>query len=196
MAIPPFDPDFWRSRLREAGLRVTGARVDILRILHGAPLPLTAGEAFAAIEALGPADRVTVYRTLNSLVESGIAHRVDPGDRVWRYGLVAGEHHHHAHFVCDACGELRCLSDAMITVSMKGREKPDRFKITQQDVYLHGTCETCLDDEPAVRAAPAAPAKAAPAPRTRPSSPGAKPARAAGAKPAARRTTGKRGRRA
>jgi Fur family ferric uptake transcriptional regulator len=138
-----FDQDLWKSRLREAGLRVTGARLDVLRTLHDSPLPATAQDILDAVEKLGHTDRVTVYRTLNSLVEAGIAHRVDPGDRTWRFGLLAGEHIQHAHFVCDDCGSIRCLDDATVTVSMKGR--PDRFRVKQQDVYLHGTCETCLD---------------------------------------------------
>lgn len=145
-----FDDELWKTRLRGANLRITGARLDILRALHDSPLPLSAQEILAQMERRGPADRVTVYRTLNSLVENKLAHKVDPGDRIWRYGLLAQDHRQHAHFVCDACGVIRCLEEATITVSVKGRASGDRFKITQQDVYLHGTCETC-QDEPAKR---------------------------------------------
>lgn len=148
MGTPAFDQEHWKKRLRNARLRVTGPRLDVLRVLHDSPLPATAQEVLASAGRLGPTDRVTVYRTLNSLVKSGIAHRVDPGDRTWRYGLLAEHHGQHAHFVCDECGTIRCLEDAMITVSMKGRPSPDRFRVKQQDVYLHGTCETCLDSAP------------------------------------------------
>lgn len=145
MSRPGFDGDYWKARLRGAGLRVTSARLDVLRTLHDSPRPATAQAVFEAVEALGPTDRVTVYRTLNSLVESGLAHRVDPGDRTRRFGLLADDHGQHAHFVCDDCGTIRCLEEAMVTVSMKGRPSSDRFKVKQQDVYLHGTCEACLD---------------------------------------------------
>lgn len=148
MPTPTFDDESWKARLRDADLRVTSARLDVLRVLHDSPLPMTAHEILEAAEKSGATDRVTVYRTLNSLVEAGIAHKVDPGDRVWRYGLLAADHRQHAHFVCDACGTIRCLEEAMITVSMKGKPSADRFKVTQQDVYLHGTCEDCLDEEP------------------------------------------------
>jgi Fur family ferric uptake transcriptional regulator len=145
MTRPAFDQDHWKDRLRELGLRVTGARLDVLKTLHDSPLPMTAQHVLEAVAELGPTDRVTVYRTLNSLVDLGIAHRVDPGDRTWRFGLLAKDHHQHAHFVCDDCGSIRCLEEALITVSMKGRPTSDRFKVKQQDVYLHGTCETCLE---------------------------------------------------
>ncbi|MBL8747372.1 MAG: transcriptional repressor [Phycisphaerae bacterium] len=148
MTRPAFDQDHWKGRLREAGLRVTGARLDVVRTLHDSPLPMTAQDILDEVAKLGPTDRVTVYRTLNSLVELGIAHRVDPGDRTWRFGLLAKDHHQHAHFVCDDCGSIRCLDEALITVSMKGRAASDRFKVKQQDVYLHGTCEACLELPP------------------------------------------------
>lgn len=146
MSRPAFDQDHWKERLRSAGLRVTGARLDVLRTLHDSPLPATAQEILDSVEKLGHTDRVTVYRTLNSLVEAGIAHRVDPGDRTWRFGLLVDEHARHAHSVCDECGTIRCLEEAMVTVSMKGKPGASRFRVKQQDVYLHGTCETCLDE--------------------------------------------------
>ncbi|MFM9957664.1 MAG: Fur family transcriptional regulator [Phycisphaerales bacterium] len=148
----------WADRLRERGMRVTRSRLEVLRVLGASPSPMQAQEI---IEALSDehTDRVTVYRTLNSLVESGMAHKVDPGDRVWRYGLLAsasrhgtahggaaGGHEAHAHFVCDDCGTIRCLEDATIRVSLNAKPDGEKFKITQKDVYLHGTCEKCLEE--------------------------------------------------
>lgn len=149
----------WSERLRQRGLRVTRSRLDVLRVLTASPAPMQAQEVLDALSR-ERADRVTVYRTLNALVESGLAHRVDPGDRVWRYGLLApvprpegaagdaaSPHGHgaHAHFVCDDCGTVRCLEDATIRVSLNSKANAERFKITQKDVYLHGTCEKCLE---------------------------------------------------
>lgn len=140
-----FDEPHWRQRLHDANLRATGARLAVLRALANSPLPVSAQELIDAVDQ-SEADRVTVYRTLNSLVEAGLAHRMDPGDRVWRFGLLAHEHERHAHFVCDACGTIRCLADATISVAYKGRKQSERFKVHQQDVYLHGTCESCDTD--------------------------------------------------
>lgn len=150
----------WSQRLRERGMRVTRSRLDVLRVLSASPSPMQAQDVIDALPH-GNADRVTVYRTLNTLVESGMAHKVDPGDRVWRYGLLAaadrdassGPHPHpsahphegHAHFVCDDCGTIRCLEDATIRVSLNNKNDGEKFKITQKDVYLHGTCEKCLE---------------------------------------------------
>lgn len=151
----PFDEPWWKSRLRERGLRATDQRIDVVRVLCASPVPLTAQEVLVGARSLQEdADRVTIYRTLASLVEAGLAHRMDPGDRVWRFGLLTreqdGEHRGHAHFVCDACGEVRCLADATISVSLRGKAAEQRLRIKQQDVYLHGTCESCQVEAPAL----------------------------------------------
>lgn len=132
----------WAARLREAGLRATGTRLDILRALAAASSPLNAQEVYSALPA-GSADRVTVYRTLNSFVQVGIAHRIDPGDRVWRFGLTDVGHADHAHFVCDSCGGVECLENAAIRVVIEGGSRARTARITQRDVYLHGRCDRC-----------------------------------------------------
>ncbi|HVZ94381.1 MAG TPA: Fur family transcriptional regulator [Phycisphaerales bacterium] len=140
----PFDPNLWKTRLREAGLRVTVTRLAVLRTLHESPTPLSAQEVFERLDSQG-ADRVTIYRTLASLEEVKLLHRVDPGDRVWRYGLLQKSHHEHAHFVCDDCGEIRCLDDAAVTISFSSAAKRagEKIRVKQHDVYLHGVCEKC-----------------------------------------------------
>lgn len=166
----PFDETWWKQRLRECNLRATGPRVEVVRVLASSPTPMTAQEVLdetARAGAAESADRVTVYRTLSSLVEAGLAHRMDPGDRVWRFGLVracgdvAHEHNGHAHFVCDACGVMQCLDDATINVSLKGKGE-QRLRIKQQDVFLHGTCESCQDEEGTREAGGAGAARAKP----------------------------------
>jgi len=152
-----------KDLLRHAKLRITGVRLSILRVLSASRVALDANAVSAAVAAAGDtADRVTVYRTLNTRVEAGIAHRVDPGDRVFRYsltdhGLCTESHHEHEHphMVCDRCGEVECIEDAEVVIKPKpaGTSGHDstgsrrKFRITQQSVMLHGTCDRCFDDE-------------------------------------------------
>jgi Fe2+ or Zn2+ uptake regulation protein len=154
----------FRDALKRGKLRVTSVRLDVMRVLGASREALDASEVTARLDS-ATADRVTVYRTLNTLVESGLAHRVDPGDRLYRYSLSApaseaGHGHHradHPHVVCDSCGAVECLEDAEVIVRSKGPvagsgkpgagrggNAPDRrFKVSQQSVTLHGTCEQC-----------------------------------------------------
>lgn len=139
--------------LRAAGMRVTSVRLSVLDMLAKARSAMTAQEV---VEALGEADRVTVYRTLNALVEAGVAHKVDPGDRVFRFGLTptptsTAEQggHQHPHFVCDACGNVECLEDTEVIVQARAGAKrgaSKKMRLSSQDVLLHGTCEGCGDE--------------------------------------------------
>lgn len=147
-----------RDLLKRGKLRVTSVRMAILRVLRDSRVAMDAADVARAIKDAGEdADRVTVYRTLNSLVDSGIAHRVDPGDRVFRFSLTdhgrcTGEHHEHEHphMVCDSCGAVECVEDAEVIIKPRTDLPPEtprhRLKLTQQDIMLHGTCDKCADE--------------------------------------------------
>lgn len=147
--------------LRRGGLRVTGIRLGVLGVLRSTQ-SAHPGRTMLATEvagALPDADRVTVYRTLGSLVDAGIAHRVDVGDRLFRFGLTDHAHchgeahdHEHPHLVCDACGVVQCLDNAVVTIQPRAGGAPGRWQnIRQQDVTLHGTCAHCGPGTPASR---------------------------------------------
>jgi Fe2+ or Zn2+ uptake regulation protein len=91
-----------RALLRSVGLRATPARLAILDMLCHATAALDAQQVQGVLAAAAASsslsglktDRVTIYRTLNSLAEAGIAHRIDMGDRIFRYAMAGG---HAAH---------------------------------------------------------------------------------------------------
>ncbi len=156
-----------RDVLRAANLRITGMRLTLLEQMGAARAPATAQQIFDELCAAAKRDkatrpdRVTVYRTLNTLVEAGLAHKVDPGDRVYRFSLTdharcEGEKHvhEHPHFICDSCGTVECLEGAEVVVKSHAarpeQEQAPKRKVKQDGVVLHGTCETCVD-EPAKR---------------------------------------------
>jgi Fur family ferric uptake transcriptional regulator len=167
---PPTSP---KDVLRRAGLRVTEMRIALLEHLSHARRPATAQQIFDELCAQAKRkradrpDRVTVYRTLNTLVDKGLAHKLDPGDRVFRFSLTdharceGKKHdHEHPHFVCDSCGAVECLEGAEVVVKppapqSKGHAKGAAKRHVRQDgVVLHGTCESCVD-EPVPRRATA-----------------------------------------
>lgn len=143
-----------RRRVRGAGLRVTGARLRVLAVLEQAGVLLSHHDLE---RALGPQamDRVTLYRVLESLVGSGLAHRVAGGDRVWRFGLTAdaagdvvrAAHGAHAHFQCRDCGRIVCLGEvpvansgvpAVADVALPAGYLPEAVELT-----VRGRCPQC-----------------------------------------------------
>jgi Fe2+ or Zn2+ uptake regulation protein len=136
--------------LRGAGLRRTPVRVAVLDRVTAARQPLAAPEI---IRRLGDeTDPVTVYRTLNTLAEHKLVHRVRGEDGAWRYAATpaAASHdrreHPHAHFVCDNCGTVECLEQLPLREDLvPPRTLGRRYDVTHAELVVHGTCPKCHD---------------------------------------------------
>ena len=138
-AKPHPTPDAISERLRNAGTRVTPARIRVLRLLGNTPTPLSHGEIEAALG--DPAlDRVTLYRVLDHFVECGLALKSADASRVFRFSLApGGEHTSHVHFRCECCGGVFCLDAA----PPRAPELPPGFELSRMDFDLRGACALC-----------------------------------------------------
>jgi len=87
-------------------------------------------------------NRVTVYRTLESLVEAGLVHRAFMEDRAWHFELAdhCSEHQCHPHFTCTRCGVTQCMTDISLPMAVIPRKG---FVISRQQVRLEGLCPAC-----------------------------------------------------
>jgi len=127
------------DRIRAVGARATPARIRVLELLSGAPVPLSHADIEAA---LGDAslDRVTLYRVLDWLVAAGLAVKRADERRVWRFTLGGGgAHGGHVHFRCDACGRVFCLSAPAPTPPAM----PAGFTLARAELDLSGRCAEC-----------------------------------------------------
>jgi Fur family transcriptional regulator, ferric uptake regulator len=132
-----------RDQLREAGLRATGARIAVLRVLRSALSPLSHNDV--AEQLVGePWDRATLYRNLLDIVRSGLARRTDLGDHVWRFELAQSEHDRseHPHFVCTDCGVVECLPSSAVTMRTV-QSAPASFRERKVEVQVRGRCDRC-----------------------------------------------------
>lgn len=126
-------------QIRAVGARATPARIRVLRLLRAAPCALTHHDVEAALGS-PPMDRVTLYRVLDWLVESGLAHKLTDANRVFRFAVVApGEAAAHAHFRCDRCARVFCLDGA----PPRAPDLPQGFSLSRMEVDLHGCCPDC-----------------------------------------------------
>lgn len=125
--------------IRQMGARATPARVLVLEYLRSAHGSVTHSELEKAVGASG-VDRVTLYRVLEWLCESGVASRCPDANRVYRYALIdLGEHAEHAHFRCETCGGVFCLSDSQPVLPAL----PPGFALRHADFNLSGDCARC-----------------------------------------------------
>lgn len=131
--------------LHAAGLRRTPVRSGVIDVLSRARRPQSVHDIFAALPQ--GTDVVTVYRTLNKLVEKNLARRIRSEDRSWLFELAgAGKEtdHVHAHFVCDSCGTVECLPDVTLpSFTARSAKLEKGYEVTKQDLTLHGVCPKC-----------------------------------------------------
>ena len=126
--------------LKSAGLYHTENRVLILKILFNARKPISQESISSKSEK--HFDKVTIYRTLESLINAGIVHKAFINKRASHYELAhrCTEKQCHPHFTCTKCGSTHCLvglSMPMAAANYKG------FTITHQQVHLEGFCPAC-----------------------------------------------------
>jgi Fur family ferric uptake transcriptional regulator len=136
--------DDLRDRIRAAGLRVTMARVAVLRSLSGRATPSSHPEVFAELQAEGW-DRATLYRNLVDMTDAGLLRRVDLGDHVWRYELehrTHGDEAEHPHFLCTSCGDVACLDSVEVRLP-GGDGVPGSVRTGRVQIQFRGLCDRC-----------------------------------------------------
>lgn len=130
--------DELRAELKATGLRVTPTRLWVLRVLSAEPTPLSHADLVARLP--WDVERTTVFRALVALTDAGLLHRVDVGDRVWRYTAIRpNESVPATSFVCTACGAVTELRD----VSFAIRGAPRAVREGAVRVFVHGRCDSC-----------------------------------------------------
>lgn len=117
-----------QKTLHTAGLRNSKTRNQIIeQISNGCEM----FQAADIITALPDVDRVTVYRTLDTLSELDIIHPTLVRDGAQYYELHTPESHHH-HAMCDGCHNQQCI-DCDVT------PKPGMH----HTVFYSFTCVSC-----------------------------------------------------
>ena len=132
------------EQIHRTGARATPARIRVLQLLRAAPTALTHTEIELAL-GKSAMDRVTLYRVLDWLVESGLAHKNADASRVFRFSAAAaGEHTTHIHFRCEHCGRVFCLDAAPPAAPIL----PAGFSLSRMDFDLRGCCADCAMEKP------------------------------------------------
>lgn len=129
--------------LQSKNLRITPFRVAVLNVFkkHKNAIDINQIE-----KSLKEFDRITLYRTIKTFIESGLIHEiVMPGD-IKKLALCNEEcgnenhehNHQHLHFKCDKCDEVYCLE-----LSSFPKIAYPKFKINSLEIQGSGVCEGC-----------------------------------------------------
>lgn len=140
-SIKPTDDDI-KTTLRTSGYRATKARVAILKVLKLATAPVSMEDIEDKLAKFG-IDQSTLYRTVNSLVESKLVRPVDMRHVHAHYELVGHDHH---HVICEKCGISEdfegCGVEDLKTRALK--QVKGFAEIKDHSVELFGLCHKCF----------------------------------------------------
>ncbi len=128
--------------LRKDGHRLTNQRRLVLSVLTQFP------QSVAEISALlrkkkAIIDRVTIYRTLDYLVELRVAGRTQFRGNTALYELISENNHHH-HLVCIKCGDVEDVSFDETQVVGEVSKHTD-FQVLDHRMEFFGICGKCQE---------------------------------------------------
>ncbi len=131
------------EQLRPAGGRRSGKRDVIVQIFLRQEGHLAADELVELIRAEDARiSRATIYRTLQWMVDAGIAQKVDFGEGRFRYEH-SYRHPRHFHLICKACNQSFEFLSSDIEALIEEIADARRFSARQSVLQIYGTCEDC-----------------------------------------------------
>ncbi len=146
----PMDSAMLIAACREAGLKATSQRIEILRELFGCTSHPDAESLHQLVKQRLPTVSLdTVYRTLNRLVERGAAARFPGLQNRMRYEANVVEHH---HFVCLECGGVQDIHHPAYDRTPPPPGIHKFGAVERVYVELRGVCRACRQ-KPAAGAA-------------------------------------------
>ena len=92
--------------------------------------------------------RATVYRTLQWMVDAGIARKVDFGEGRFRFEH-SYRHPRHFHLICKTCNQSFEFLSSDIETLLEEVASARKFDARQSVLQIYGTCEGCQTGRPA-----------------------------------------------
>ncbi len=132
--------DYFKTRCKELGLRVTQQREEIFRAVAASNTHPCAEQVLECVRGKLPNISLdTVYRTLYSLEDMGLLMRVS----------VAAKTHFdadlrpHGHFVCTRCGQVYDIFPSQEETFSWPQAAQHIGQVKQMTVQLNGICKKC-----------------------------------------------------
>ena len=137
------------EQLRAAGLRATGPRIAVLRVLAEATDHPTVDAVIERVRASGTTiSTQAAYDVCEALHRAALARRIKPAGSPARYEARVGDNHH--HLVCRACGDTVDVDCATGAAPCLAPSHAAGFAVDEAEVTFWGLCPAC-QSPPATR---------------------------------------------
>jgi Fur family transcriptional regulator, ferric uptake regulator len=128
--------------LRTRGFRITPQREMIIKAIAHQGNHINADEVFALVQKRTQSMNIaTVYRTLELLVEQGLASRINLGEG--RVIYATNQHGPHIHLVCRQCGQVLDAKQEMLATFNHQLQADYHFAADLQHISVLGLCSEC-----------------------------------------------------
>ena len=145
----PVDTGAFIERMRPAGGRRSSKRDLIVNVFLRQEGHLSADHLVDLIKREDQKiSRATVYRTLQWMVDAGIARKVDFGEGRFRFEH-SYRHPRHFHLICKSCNQTFEFLSSDIESLIEEVAAARNFAARQSVLQIYGTCETCQTGRPA-----------------------------------------------
>jgi len=126
----------------QRGGRLTPLRKKVLTLLLESDGPAKAYDLLTLIADDGSAKPPSVYRSLDFLLEMGLAHRIESLN-----AFVPCGHWHHGHaavfLICDSCGSAGEMHAGDSVRKLATEVEAMKFKMRSAVIEIRGLCEAC-----------------------------------------------------
>lgn len=127
----------------ERGVSFTPIRREVFELLCGHDRPVGAYELLEELKAERPrAAPITVYRALDFLLETGLAHKINALN-AFTACRGSGEDHRGLMLICSKCSTVIELEDRRVESSIRRSAADRAFQTGDEPVEVVGTCSEC-----------------------------------------------------
>jgi len=139
-----------RDEARRRGVRWTNQRQVIVDTFVAAEDHLTVEDLHRRVREIdGTVSAATVYRTVNMLVELGVAHKGNFGSGSASFECAIDKDHHD-HLVCMTCGTITEFHHDQIESLQEDIARLHGFLLHHHRMELYGVCPACQKRGPIV----------------------------------------------
>ena len=129
------------DELRQAGLRVTAARIALLDTVRAGDHLDVETIANRVRDRLGSISVQAVYEALHALTAAGLIARIEPAGHPARFEGRVGDNHH--HIVCRSCGSVVDVDCVVGEPPCLTASDDHGFSIDEAQVIFWGLCPDC-----------------------------------------------------
>ncbi len=130
-------------RLREAGHKLTNARLTVLNVLENHDGHLTSAEVLDEVDKIDSTiGRASVFRTLDLLTSLSIIRPTYMNSSMTPTYVLMPDGHHH-HIVCTNCNRIIEFENCGLSEIAAELEERLHVKLTGHLLEFYGLCDKC-----------------------------------------------------